>query len=239
MEKVEIRSPKIAPSVGRIRVVQISDVHVGLMVREKRVESILQAVKGAQPDLLVSTGDLVDGQVGELIGLVEMFRAVNPRYGKLAVTGNHEFYAGEGQAVAFTEKGGFRLLRGEGVTVAGVLNVAGVDDPVGLGMGAKREAQALPKSLPPGNFTLLLKHRPSVDPSQVAVVDMQLSGHVHGGQIFPFGFATRLFFPAGTGLIPLGESRHLYVSRGSGTWGPPIRFLAPPEVTVIDVLPAS
>jgi predicted MPP superfamily phosphohydrolase len=240
-ERVTIRSLKIPESIGRLRIVQISDVHLGLIVRKERLEKILKEVKAAEPDLLVSTGDLVDGQINGLPGLAELLRDINPRYGKFAITGNHEFYAGLKQAMDFTEKAGFTILRGKGLTIAGLFNIAGVDDPAGKNYGLFREVEEkeLLSGLPTGKFTLFLKHRPLLDRNAIGLFDLQLSGHTHKGQIFPLSLITRLFYPADSGYLALQNNSHLYVSRGSGTWGPPIRFLSPPEVTMIEILPVT
>jgi predicted MPP superfamily phosphohydrolase len=238
-ERITIRTSKIPESAGRLRIIQISDVHLGLIVRKERLEKILKEVKAAKPDLFVSTGDLVDGQINGLTGLAELLREINPRYGKFAITGNHEFYAGLKQAMDFTEKAGFTFLRGEGLTIAGLINIAGVDDPAGKNYGLFREIseKKLLSGLPTEKFTLFLKHRPLLDRNAIGLFDLQLSGHTHKGQIFPLGLITKLFYPADSGYLDLPNNSHLYVSRGAGTWGPPIRFLSPPEVTVIEIIP--
>jgi len=236
-ERVAVSSPKIPPGLGTVRVVQISDVHLGLIVRQKRLQKILQAVKAAEPDLLVSTGDLVDGQVARLNGLAEILQDIKPRYGKYAVTGNHEYYAGLDQSLAFTEQGGFTILRNRGVEIVDGLNIAGVDDPAGKRFGTApgiSEMDVL-KTLDRQNYTLLLKHRPVVEPGSPGLFDLQLSGHTHKGQIFPFSIITWLYFPIHWGCLNPVDHCYLYVSRGSGTWGPPIRFLSPPEVTLIEL----
>ena len=237
-EMVIVKTPKIPKSIGRLRVVQISDVHLGLIVREERLKSILNEVKRSEPDLLVSTGDMVDGQINSMTGLAELLREINPRYGKFAVTGNHEFYAGLENSLDFLKKAGFKVLRGETISVAGILNIAGVDDPAGkqFGLFAEVPEKRLLSTLPKGTFTLLLKHRPVVDKDARGLFDLQLSGHVHKGQIFPFSIITRLFYPVRAGEMNIIDGASLYVSRGSGTWGPPVRFLSPPEVTVIDLV---
>lgn len=236
-ERLVIETPKIPRSVGKLTIVQISDVHLGLIVRKERLERIIAEVNSASPDILVSTGDLVDGQINRMTGLAELLADIKPRLGKYAVTGNHEAYAGLRQAVTFTEKAGFRLLRGESVVVGDLVNIAGVDDPVigRIGNGPAVSEKGLLETLARGRFTLLLKHRPAVDLENIGLFDLQLSGHVHKGQIFPFNLLTRLFYPVkmGHSLYPQGSA--LYVSRGTGTWGPPVRFLAPPEVTVIEL----
>ncbi len=237
-DTVVIRSPKIPKGVGTLTIAQISDVHLGLTVRHDRLKRILKKVEGADPDIVVSTGDLVDGQVGNLKGLSELLRAVHPKYGKFAITGNHDFYAGLDQALDFTESVGFTVLRGESQTVGGIINIAGVDDPTGeyFGLTGRVSERDLLSGLPRDKFTLLLKHRPVVDKEALDLFDLQLSGHTHNGQIFPFTLITRIFFPHRTGLIKLPKDSFLYTSRGSGTWGPPIRFMSPPEVTVVKVV---
>jgi predicted MPP superfamily phosphohydrolase len=240
-ERIVIQTAKIPRDIGRVRIVQISDVHLGLIVRQSRLAKILECVTAAHPDLLVSTGDLVDGQLNELAGLAEQIRQVNTPLGKYAVTGNHEFYAGIGTALKFTQEAGFTVLRGKGLTVSGVLNLAGVDDPAGnrFGTGHMISEKALLTDLPRSAFTVLLKHRPIPDDESIGLFDLQLSGHTHKGQIFPFTVLIDLMYPKSAGLLELGAGARLYVSRGSGTWGPPIRFLSAPEVTVIDLVSAE
>jgi predicted MPP superfamily phosphohydrolase len=235
-ESLVIHSAKIPKEAGRIRIVQISDVHVGVMVRGHCLAEILRKVREAEPDLLVSTGDLVDGQGNDLSEAAAQFRDIRPRYGKFAVTGNHEFYAGIAEALDFTEKAGFTILRGGVATVASVVDV---DDPgihrfTAPGHPADREILGRAGG---GRFTIFLKHQPLVEKESVGAFDLQLSGHTHKGQIFPFSLITRLVFPFHAGNYRMTDGALLHVSRGTGTWGPPVRFLAPPEITVIDLMP--
>ena len=236
-EHVTVKTCKIPEKIGRFRVVQISDVHLGLIVGKSRLKQILRQVRDARPDILVSTGDLVDGQMDDLEMLTDMFQKIPATYGKFAVTGNHEFYAGIDRALAFTEKAGFTVLRGEGLTVSNFLNVAGVDDPARKRYGPDHEAseKALLEKMPREKFTLFLKHQPVISSDSLGMFDLQLSGHTHKGQIFPFNLVTKIFYRMHTGLSKVDGNGLLYVSRGSGTWGPPVRFLSPPEVTVIDI----
>jgi len=238
-ERVVIKTSKIPKESGRLKIVQISDVHLGLVVRKERLARILQEVIQAGPDIFVSAGDLVDGQLNEIESLIQFLQEINPRYGKFAVTGNHEFYAGLAQTLDFTRKAGFTILRGEGLTVAGLINIAGVDDPAGMPAGLYRGVaeRELLSRLPREKFTVLLKHRPHVEESSLGLFDLQISGHTHKGQIFPFRLFTRLFFRYVSGDFRIGNDALLHVSRGSGTWGPPIRLLAPPEVTVYELVP--
>lgn len=237
-EKIVIKTPKISRETGIIRIAQISDIHLGLLVREEKLKKILTEVKLLNPDILVSTGDLVDGQICKLESLERLFKEINPRYGKFAITGNHEFYAGFETAQCFIEDSGFKLLRGDAVTVADAINIAGIDDPAGktLGISKNISEKELLSKLPREKFTLFLKHRPIIDKSSLGLFDLQLSGHNHKGQIFPFSIITWLYYPVNSGLARLPNNSYLYVNRGAGTWGPPIRFLSPPEVTLIELI---
>jgi predicted MPP superfamily phosphohydrolase len=237
-ERLVLKSPKITRP---IRIAQISDVHLGILIREGMLDRILEKVKAASPDIFVSTGDLVDGQTDSLNGVGSLLREVKAPLGKYAVTGNHEFYAGLDRSLEFTKQAGFRVLREEGTSVSGLINIAGVDDPAVRGYGPSKEVpeKDLLSGLPKDKFTLFLKHRPDVEKSAVGLFDLQLSGHAHKGQIFPWTLLVRLVFPQIAGLYDLSSGSALYVSRGSGTWGPPIRFLAPPEVTIIDIVPGE
>ena len=230
-------SDKVPENIRSFRIVQISDVHIGLMIREGRLRSVLDLVKKAQPDLLISTGDLLDGQTDQIGEMASLLKEIKPPYGKIAIMGNHEYYAGFTQAHVFLKNAGFNLLRGEGETVADFLNIIGFDDEQGRTYGPYRDIspKTITANFPAGNFMLFLKHRPVVE-SRFGHFDLQLSGHTHGGQIFPFRYVTELFFPMNSGLFRFRDHSVLYVSRGSGTWGPPARFLTPPEITVIDLV---
>ena len=240
-ERIVINTPKVPQAIGKITIVQISDVHLGLIVRQARLKRIIADINSASPDILVSTGDLVDGQLNRMAGLAELMRDVHPKFGKFAVIGNHEVYAGLDQALGFTERAGFTVLRNDGTTAGDLINVVGVDDPAIERITRSRlpSEKSLLSKFPPDRFTLFLKHRPEVDPESLGLFDLQLSGHVHQGQIFPFNLVTHLFYPVKTGFSLLRENSALYVSRGTGTWGPPIRFMAPPEVTVIELVHAD
>ena len=231
---------KLPAGSPRVRIVQLSDLHVGLIVRDGRVAKVVQAVRQASPDLVVATGDMVDGHVGgHFDGVSELFRGVAPPLGMVAVIGNHEWYAGIGQATAFLQRCGFQLLRNEQREAGPYLTLVGVDDPATGQPGLSAVEGRLLAAVPRNRFVLLLKHRPEIAAASRGRFDLQLSGHVHGGQIFPLTLLTWLRFPVAAGLTRLPERGALYVSRGCGTWGPPIRFLAPPEVTVIDLVPTS
>jgi predicted MPP superfamily phosphohydrolase len=240
LEKLHIQTDNIPKERGKITIVQISDVHLGLIVREKQLAKIATIIKEVRPDVLVSPGDHVDGDIDKINGLIDMLKDIEPPYGKYAVMGNHEFYAGINNSLEFHKKCGFTVLRGEGLTIQGMLNIAGVDDPAGEYFQVKQVPEKTILSyLPCGLYSVLLILRAVIDKEVMHLFHLQLSGHPHKGQIFPFRYVTKLVFPLYTGHHEFSGNRHLYVSRGSGTWGPPIRFLTPPEVTVIEVSPTG
>ncbi|HDQ04802.1 MAG TPA: metallophosphoesterase [Deltaproteobacteria bacterium] len=235
VKHLEIETKHILPGNGKLRIVQISDVHVGIIIREKRIDPILEKVREAGPDIFVSTGDLLDGELDNIMNDAKRFAAIETKYGKFAVLGNHEYYAGLKRSIEFTEAAGFKLLRDEFTRVAGI-TIFGEDDITGRKSGETQKSRYFQKELSQekNSFILVLKHQPYID--EEARFNLQLSGHTHGGQLFPFGLITKLYFSKNYGLHELAPGKLLYVSRGTGTWGPPVRVFAPPEITVIDLI---
>ena len=221
-----------------IRLVQVSDMHIGLFMREKMLIRVVDLIRQARPDVLVSTGDLVDSSFYQQKLAVHL-ASVKPPLGKYAVLGNHEFYAGLAGSLAFHRAAGFRVLRGESVQAAPGLRITGVDDPSGGEVKGDALLDGEFASAPPGEATILLKHRPRVEKTPKRRFDLQLSGHSHGGQIFPWGYVLRFIDSYTAGLHELPGGSELYVSRGTGTWGPPMRLFAPPEVTLIILQPPA
>lgn len=236
--RVRIVTDRLPASVPSLRIAQITDLHLGLIHRNGKAREVAAIVALEHPDLFVSTGDLVDGQLDGVSALAEILRGIPAPRGKFAVLGNHEYYAGIDRAIAFTRKAGFTLLRDESVTIDDAVRLAGVDDPAGarFGRSGGTSDAAVLGNRPNGRFTVLLKHRPQLDPATGGKFDLQLSGHTHHGQIFPFRLLTRLVFPLLAGDHPVPGGGILHVSRGTGTWGPPMRFLAPPEITIVDIV---
>ncbi|MCL5260899.1 MAG: metallophosphoesterase [Gammaproteobacteria bacterium] len=235
-EVINISSPKITK---KFTIAQISDLHLSAIVNEYYLQKVLAIVEDAKPDLLVSTGDLIDAMGDDFSPLAMMFAGVKPPYGKYAVTGNHEFYHGLDKALSFTEESGFAMLREKAVPITNEVVLAGVDDAVLLNTKAleKKAEDKLLKTINPRKFVILLKHRPTIIDSSLPFFDLQLSGHTHQGQIFPFGLFMGFLFKYWIGGLYHPGHADLYVNRGAGTWGPPIRFLAPPEVAIINLLP--
>ena len=225
-------------------IVQISDVHVGPTIRERYVERIVEAVNRLKPDVVAITGDLVDGTVAELRDQVAPLGRLKSRDGRYFVTGNHEYYSGAVSWMAELERLGIQVLHNEHVVIErdfAKLVLAGVPD-YGAGHYDESHRSDPQKSLvgAPGDAAvkILLAHQPrSAAAASEAGFDLQLSGHTHGGQFWPWNHFVKFQQPFTAGLHRLDELL-VYVSRGTGYWGPPKRLFAPSEITQIRLKPA-
>jgi len=232
VEQVEISTDKLKK--GEVwRIVQISDVHFSAVNGEALAKKIVEKVNAEKPNIIVSTGDLIDRGMRNKEALCEILNQLTATHGIYAVTGNHEYYYGVEEAVDFHKRCGFELLQNYNSQINGI-NLVGINDKA----VRRFSDQILPseKDLMGGlsGFKVYLKHQPQVSKDALKYFDLMLSGHTHAGQIFPFGIFVKMAFPYFRGLYKVDES-YIYVSRGTGTWGPPIRFLSSPEITVIKV----
>ncbi len=247
-----IPTAKLPPGVKRLRLAAMTDIHLSSIVGTWRLKRMAAVVEAAKPDILLMLGDLVDTDMSRRGEDAALLRAVIPAGGGFAVLGNHEAYAGLLNSLNFTEKAGFQVLRGRAVRVMGI-TIAGVDDPMfirGRQMGdpdlPDKVDEELMRSLANDReqkrFILFLRHRPGRPQHIAGLFDLQLSGHTHGGQIWPARFIVYMVhkFMQGMTVIDGGREKSLvYVSNGTGFWGPPMRLFTPPEVTVIDLVPAQ
>lgn len=239
LQTVPLSLTQLPPGSPPLRILFFSDVHLDLLGGERTLRELARIARETRPDLLLSGGDLVDAPGDHREEGLRLLRELNAPLGKYAVTGNHEYYAGIGAAEQFTEDAGFRLLKGASVLLGGRLLLVGVDDPAAQRLDPRRtpsEGELLPagKERP---AVLLLKHRPAASSASLGRFDLQLSGHSHGGQIWPFRYLSRLAYPLPDGLNDVGGGSRLYKGLGTGTWGPPLRLFAPPEVTLFVLAP--
>lgn len=214
------------------RIVQWSDVHVGPTIRRGFLENLVARTNELRADAVVITGDLIDGYVDDLRDHVQPLRELRARDGVFFVTGNHEYYWRAGEWVKELAKLGLTFLKNEHRVVRGRLAIAGVTDPA----GSKPDVAAALAGAPRNAVKVLLAHRPqAAEAASRMGVDLQLSGHTHGGQFFPFNLLIRWFQPVVRGLHRVGAKTQLYVSRGTGYWGPPSRLGVGGEITVIEL----
>jgi predicted MPP superfamily phosphohydrolase len=243
VRRVEVRIERWPESRDGFRIVQLSDLHIGPILGRAFAAGLVAEVKRLAPDLIVLTGDLVDGSVNHIRDEVEPLARLSAPHGCYFVTGNHDYYSGAEAWVERVRELGMRPLRNERVQIGAgdqAFDLAGVEDHRGDWIRGSPEdlAEAL-RGRDPDRPVVLLAHDPtSFGRAQTMQVDLQLSGHTHGGQIWPFVYLVRLAVPYAAGLLRRGRSQ-LYVSRGTGFWGPPIRLFAPSEITEIVIRRAS
>jgi predicted MPP superfamily phosphohydrolase len=246
--RAEVRSVNVpiadlpAPLHG-FTIAQISDIHIGPTIKREYVAAIVDAVNRLDADMIAVTGDLVDGSVKQLSVHTQPLSGLSARHGAFFVTGNHEYYSGVSGWVAELRRLGLRVLMNEHVVLrhkGGVVVVAGVTDYSAHHYDPAQQsdpAAAIAGAPTDAAVKLLLAHQPrSAFAAEPAGFDLQLSGHTHGGQFWPWTFFVRLQQPFTAGLRRLG-GLWVYTSRGTGYWGPPQRLGAPSEITHLRLVP--
>lgn len=232
---VEVKLAKLPKELDGFTIVQLTDLHVGLTIDRAFVQRVVDRTNALSPDLIALTGDFVDGKVEDLRDEIAPLAGLRAPHGVFAVTGNHEYYAGVDPWIAEISRLGARYLRNERVSISrggASFELAGVDDHNANGAGHGEDLAAATAGRDPGKALVLLAHQPrQVRRAYRHGVDLQLSGHTHGGQIWPWHYLVKIQ----QGGLLAGryqfEGTQLYVSRGCGYWGPPVRVLAPLEIT--------
>jgi len=237
LERVAFEIDGWPEALDGFRIVQLTDIHIGPILDRRFAAALVERVNALAPDLVVVTGDLVDGSARRLAEEVAPFASLRAHHGVYFVTGNHDHLSGARAWVAEVERLGMRPLRNERVTLGkgeASFDLVGVDDHHGRFIGGGGEdLDAALSGRDESRPTVLLAHDPSTfRAARRAGVDLQISGHTHGGQLWPFHYLVRLVIPWVAGAHRDGRSQ-LYVSRGTGFWGPPMRLFAPAELTEI------
>jgi uncharacterized protein len=243
---VNVRLPirNLPQALAGFTIVQISDIHVGPTIKQDYLDAIVRRVNALKPDLVAVTGDVVDGSVERLRPHVAPLAQLQARHGVYCVTGNHEYYSGAEDWVAELRRLGLHVLMNEGVVLrhdGAALLVGGVTDYSAHHFDPAQRSDphaALAGATPDVAVKVLLAHQPrSAVAAAEAGFDVQLSGHTHGGQFLPWNFFVRLQQPFTAGLNRLRDL-WVYTSRGTGYWGPPLRFGAPSEITRLELVAA-
>jgi predicted MPP superfamily phosphohydrolase len=240
---VDVPVAGLAAGLQGFTIAQISDIHVGSTIKREFVEAIVQRVNGLKADMVAITGDLVDGSVSDLAHDTEPLARLESRHGTYFVTGNHEYYSGAHAWIHELRRLGARVLINEHVVLdhdGAKLAVAGVTDfsAQHFDPSHKTDPHRAAQGVPADVTKLLLAHQPrSATLAAEVGYQLQLSGHTHGGQFWPWNFFVRLQQPFTAGLNRLGRM-WVYINRGTGYWGPPMRFGIPSEITRIRLVRA-
>ena len=242
VRRIDIPITDLPAALHGFTIAQISDLHIGPTIRGHHLDAIVDAVNELGADMIAVTGDLVDGTVAQLALHTAPLSRLSARHGTFFVTGNHEYYSGVHAWVAELRRIGLRVLINEHVVLqhdGAQMIVAGVTDFNGGRFDPSHESHpAGAIAGAPDAVSVLLAHQPrSAHAAQSAGYDLQLSGHTHGGQFLPWNFFVRFQQPFTAGLHRLGKL-WVYVSRGTGYWGPPKRIGAPSEITRLRLVPA-
>lgn len=241
IRRLDFPHPRIDPGLDGLRIVQLSDIHVGPTIGARQMRRLVAACNQLAPDLVVITGDVVDGSPARLEGAVAELAALQTRHGVFMVPGNHDYYSGIHDWLPVFARHGIRVLLNSHEAVrtgSSTLYLAGVTDHSAHRFVAthRSDAEAALRGIPEQAPVVMLAHQPVQGlhmPSERIM--LQLSGHTHGGQFFPWRYAVPLQQPITAGLSDkLGHA--VYVSRGTGYWGPPKRILSPAEITLITLL---
>ncbi len=240
IKHVDVTIPRLGAGMDKLRVVAITDTHFGPINRAKWSSRVVAAVNELDADIVAHVGDIADGTVEQRRNQTSPLASVDARLARVYVTGNHEYFHEAQEWLDYMTSIGWDSLHNRHIVVTkggDSLVIAGVDDATALGSRLEGHGANFEDALTgadPELPILMLAHQPKQVPqSASAGVDLQLAGHTHGGQIWPFNFLVKLDQPSVSGLSRHGERTQLYTSRGTGFWGPPFRVFAPSEITVL------
>lgn len=237
--EIHVTLPRLPRALDGFSIALLTDVHIGPLLDGRFLRHLVEQTNALKPDLIAIGGDLIDGSVPQIGHHVAELRHLKSKYGTYFVTGNHEYYAGAGQWVDFLRSLGIHVLINSRVPIGdegASFDLVGLPDFHAGRVGA--EEPQIAKAImgrDPERELIVLAHQPvQIQQAAIAGAGLQLSGHTHGGQLYPFGALTRLVQPYLAGLYRhTGTDTQIYVSRGSGFWGPPMRVLAPAEISLL------
>lgn len=234
IKEVKIVSAKVSQEQT---IALLSDIHLHRAIFPHKIKEIVEKTNSAEPDAVILAGDIIDDDVDKIADMTSLLKGLKAKKGIYFVTGNHEFYTGYHETVKALRNLGFTFLENNGETLGGNVYVAGIPDLFSSkGYGTDIDLNQAFSSAPEGSYRLLVSHTPA-DFGKDNIFDLEVSGHTHGGQIFPFHLLAKLRNKYLAGLYTMDEETNIYVSRGAGQWGPQMRFLAPSEITLIKLIP--
>lgn len=240
LKVMEIKISKEVPGRKMLKIAMVSDIHLGTMVGRSKMSRIVQMLNSQNPEIIILCGDIVDEDLGSVIreNLGDELRNLKAPLGVYAITGNHEYIGGAESAVQYYKDHGITVLRDSALLLDSSIYLIGREDRDKRRFtGIKRkELDELLLGIDLHKPIILLDHQPfNLEKAAMAGIDLQLSGHTHDGQLWPFNYITQAIYEVSWGYLKKGDS-HFYVSSGAGTWGPPIRLGNRPEVLVFNIL---
>jgi len=235
--RVPVRLGRLDQAFDGFRIAVVSDIHLGPLLGRAHTERIVRMINDTEPDLVAVVGDLVDGTVAQLGSAAAPLADLVSREGTFFVTGNHEYFVdGTAEWLRELERLGLHVLRNEHTRIrrsGAAFDLAGVNDIAGRSRSDPPDFDRALRGVDPLTATVLLAHQPvQVTEAARRHVDLQLSGHTHGGQMWPFHYAVAVAQPSLAGLSTVGDTQ-LYVTRGAGFWGPPVRVGARPDISIL------
>ncbi len=232
VKEITVKTSKLPEGTDKFTIAQLSDLHLNFFKSSRWLERVASKTSSLKADLVVITGDLIDADLCRTNGFCQTIKNISSGHGVYAVTGNHEYYSGIERFLEIAKNSDIKVLRNERVDIAGVLELAGIDDKE-FGNLSESLSLALKGGPEKSKFTVLLSHQPDIfDKAREAGVDLQLSGHTHAGQVPPMDLIVMLTYKYPFGYYQRGSS-YLYTSPGTGIWGPPMRLFSRSEIVKI------
>ncbi len=221
------------------KIAVLSDLHIHRTINPQKIENIINKTNQENADIILLAGDIIDDEVNKIQAISQLLTNLKAKQGIYFVTGNHEFYTGYKETTNELKKLGFTFLENSGTSITPNIYLAGIPDwfsanhhqiPISLPTALKNSTNS--------QYKILMSHTP-VDFGKQNNFDLEISGHTHGGQIFPFHIFVKLANKYLSGLYPMNNNAQIYISNGAGQWGPQMRFLAPSEISIITIHPKS
>lgn len=235
LKEIKIVTKKSTGVNRDFRIIQLSDIHIDNTTNPEALKKLVKRVNALSPDLIVLTGDLVESRINEKSEINYILKKLNSRHGVYAVTGNHEYYSGIDNFLAFTARTGIKVLFDEYIDIAGNISLYGMKDETSSDSGKSGWTADVLDIVDKVRFNVLIGHRPfGIGKNGKKGIDLQMAGHTHAGQIPPMDLLVQLVYKYPYGLYKSGNS-FIYTSSGTGIWGPPMRFLSRSEIVLFKI----
>ncbi len=238
-KKVSVKRDNVK-KLDQLKIAQISDLHIGLSIRTKYVNKVIQKTNALNPDIIVVTGDLIDGEPQSILHVTRLLSKLKAKHGVYYVVGNHEYYWGIDSVLKSLEHAGMQILLNENKVIDiedTIFMIAGITDPAANSIhpSMSPDLAKASRGIESVDFKILLAHQPSIYPhAEKLKFDLQLSGHTHAGQFFPFSLFIVFAHKYSRGLYQYNDM-HVHINPGTGYWGPANRFGVPAEITLIEL----